>query len=116
MAVVALLVFGGIIVGGIAYYMLSGTSAKPSVSIVNPAKIKYFMKANLSRNKTDAVDAKLICNYCELFAPHLWQPLTPEVQELQSLTKRVDVLNSMLLQEQNRLECVDLYIKESRSV
>jgi transposase len=46
-----------------------------AVSIVNPAKIKYFMKSQLARNKTDSIDAKLIRNYCELFTPSLWQPL-----------------------------------------
>ena len=28
------------------------------VSIVNPARIKYFMKSQLARNKTDPIDAK----------------------------------------------------------
>lgn len=83
------------------------------VSIVNPAKIKYFMKSQLARNKTDSVDAKHICSYCELFTPSQWQPLLAETQELQALIKRVDVLNEMLLQEQNRLQNVEAIIKES---
>lgn len=84
-----------------------------AVSIVNPAKIKYFMKSQLARNKTDSVDAKLICNYCELFMPSQWQPLPTETQELQALVKRLDTLNKMVLQEQNRLENVESIIKES---
>lgn len=83
------------------------------VSIVNPAKIKYFMKSQLARNKTDSIDAKLICNYCELFTPSQWQPLPVEIKELQALVKRVDMLNNMLLQEKNRLENVEPIIKES---
>ncbi len=83
------------------------------VSIVNPAKIKYFMKSRLARNKTDFIDAKLIRDYCELFDPSPWQPLPVEIQELQALVKRLDMLNNMLLQEKNRLENVDLIIKES---
>ena len=84
-----------------------------AVSIVNPAKIKYFMKSQLSRNKTDSIDAKLICDYCKLFNPSQWQPLAVEVRELQSLVKRLDTLNNIFLQEQNRLENVDEIIKES---
>lgn len=83
------------------------------VSIVNPAKIKYFMMSQLSRNKTDPVDAKLICNYCELFMPSQWQPLAVETQELQALVGRLDTLTKMVLQEQNRLENVEPIIKES---
>lgn len=83
------------------------------VSIVNPAKIKYFMKSQLARNKTDPFDAKHICHYCELFNPALWKPLPLEIQELQALVKRVDTLSNTLLQEQNRLENVESGIKES---
>ena len=83
------------------------------ISMVNPAKIKYFMKSQLARNKTDSVDAKLICKYCELFSPLQWEPLPAETQELQALVKRLDTLNKMALQEQNRLENVEQIIKES---
>jgi transposase len=83
------------------------------VSIVNPAKIKYFMKSQLARSKTDFVDAKLICSYCEIFKPSQWQPLPTETQELQALVKRLDTLNNMVLQEQNRLENVASIIENS---
>jgi transposase len=83
------------------------------VSIVNPTKIKYFGKTQLARNKTDSIDSKLILQYCELFNPAIWQPMPAEVQALQELTKRLDTLNTMLLQEQNRLENVSEIIKES---
>jgi transposase len=83
------------------------------VSVVNPAKIKYFMKSQLTRNKTDSVDAKFILNYCESFNPEAWQPDPHEIQELQELVKRLDVLINMELQEKNRLENVAEVIKES---
>jgi len=83
------------------------------VSMVNPAKIKYFMKSQLSRNKTDSVDAKLIGQYCILFRPPAWQPLPSEIEVLQALVKRLDTLNNMRLQEQNRLEDADHPIKKS---
>jgi transposase len=83
------------------------------VSIVNPARIKYFMKSQLARNKTDSIDAKHIRHYCELFNPSPWEPLSVELQELQSLVKRVDTLNNTLLQEQNRLEKVEFTVKSS---
>jgi len=86
---------------------------KSTVSVVNPAKIKFFMKSQLTRNKTDSVDAKLICDYCALFNPAIWKPLFPEIQKLRALVKRLDTLNSILLQEKNRLEWVEPVIEQS---
>lgn len=83
------------------------------VSVVNPARINYFMKSQLARNKTDSMDPKFIRHYCELFSPSKWAPIPLAKQELQTLVKRRDGLNSMLLQEQNRLELVDDIIKKS---
>ena len=83
------------------------------VSVVNPAKIKYFMRSQLSRNKTDAVDARFICHYCELLTPGAWQPLPLEQQELQALVKRLDTVNKLILQDKNRLDNVEDIIKTS---
>jgi len=83
------------------------------VSIVNPARIKYFMKSQLTRNKTDAQDARLIRQYAELFKPSAWKPLCLEIEELRELVKRRDALNNTLLQEQNRLENVNEIVKKS---
>jgi transposase len=44
------------------------------VSIVNPAQIRDFARTKLGRNKTDAVDASHIREYCELFKPSPWSP------------------------------------------
>jgi len=44
------------------------------VSIVNPAQIRDFARTKLGRNKTDAVDASHIREYCELFKPPPWAP------------------------------------------
>jgi len=77
------------------------------ISIVNPARIKYFAKSQLVRNKTDSLDAKIIHEYCVIFTPPAWKPLPVEIQELQTLVKRLDTLNMLVLQEQNRLENID---------
>lgn len=83
------------------------------VSVVNPAKIKFFMKSQLSRNKTDIDDAVYILHFCELFNPNHWRPLSIEHRELQELTKRLDSLTEMKAQEKNRLENASDIIKES---
>ncbi|MDR6296202.1 IS110 family transposase [Pantoea dispersa] len=44
------------------------------VSVENPARIRRFGQAELSRNKTDKDDARMIARYCKLHGPSLWQP------------------------------------------
>jgi transposase len=74
------------------------------VSIVNPAKIKGFAQSTLSRNKTDKADAKLIAHFCQVMSPPSWHPESQEIQDLQALVKRIDVLIEMRQQEVNRLD------------
>jgi|LauGreDrversion4_2_1035121.scaffolds.fasta_scaffold352665_1 transposase len=84
-----------------------------SISVVNPARIKYFAKSQLTRNKTDSIDAKVIMQYCKFFKPSLWKPAPIEIKNLETLVKRVDSLNEMITQETNRLEKCDIAIKSS---
>ena len=74
------------------------------VSVVNPLKIKAFGQCELSRNKTDQADAKLISRYCKAMQPDIWEPAPEHVQELQDWVKRVDNLKKFKVQESNRLE------------
>jgi transposase len=52
------------------------------VSVVNPAQIRDFARTKLGRNKTDKVDAALICEYAELFKPEPWTPPSPAMRRL----------------------------------
>jgi transposase len=74
------------------------------VSVVNPCRIKGYAQAKLQRNKTDKADARLIADFCVTQKPPLWLPPSPEVAELQALTRRIEVLEEMLQAEKNRLE------------
>ena len=74
------------------------------VSVVNPACIKAFADSELSRAKTDKVDAKLIARFCVAMAPAPWSPPAPEVRGLQGLVRRLESLQGMVQQERNRLE------------
>ena len=44
------------------------------VSVVNPAQIAAYAQSQLSRAKTDALDARLIARYCEREQPAAWAP------------------------------------------
>jgi transposase len=72
------------------------------VSIVNPARIKAYGASRLKRNKTDQEDAKVIAHFCATQNPDLWEPPSPEIQELQALTRRIEVLKAERTRELNR--------------
>jgi len=74
------------------------------VSVVNPSQIKHFAMSELKRNKTDKSDARTIATFCLKMDPAAWQPLPPEAKHLQALTRRIEALESMLLEEKNRQE------------
>jgi len=74
------------------------------VSVVNPFRIKGYAAAKLQRNKTDKADARLIADFCLTQNPGQWFPPPPQFLELQSLTRRIEMLEEMLQMEKNRLD------------
>lgn len=83
------------------------------VSVVNPARIKGFAQSELSRTKTDKVDAGLIARFCAALRPEPWQPIALEIKQLQALVRRLETLNQMHQQEQNRLETTSALVQSS---
>jgi transposase len=83
------------------------------VSVVNPLRIKGYAKANMQRNKTDRLDARLIASFCLTQKPEQWQPPKAEVKHLQSLVRRIETLEEMRQSEENRLANAALEIKLS---
>jgi len=77
-----------------------------TVSIVNPTRIKGFAQSEGLRTKTDKVDARLIANFCHSKREKLrsWKPAPKEQRELRDMTRRLDALIRMRVQEENRLE------------
>lgn len=73
------------------------------VSVVNPAAIKSYAGCQLSRTKTDKVDAALIARFCLTQQPPVWTPDPPQIRTLQALVRRLDALIEMHTMEQNRL-------------
>ncbi|MGZ0078136.1 IS110 family transposase [Methylomonas sp. TEB] len=74
-----------------------------TVSVVNPAQIKAYGASRLTRSKTDTVDAKLIADFCAERQPPAWQPRSEAEVTLRALVLRLDALQTMRTQENNRL-------------
>ena len=74
------------------------------VSVVNPAQIKASAGAQGVRTKTDAVDARVIAEFCVMHAPAPWRPAAKSVRRLRALVARREALLDLRTQESNRLE------------
>lgn len=82
------------------------------VSVVNPARVQGFAQGELSRTKNDSADAATIARFCATMKPKLWHPTAPEADELQQLTRRLEMLQRMVTQEKNRLGTAALTLNE----
>ena len=74
-----------------------------TVSVVNPYQIKAYAKSQLTRNKTDRLDASLIADFCRTQQPPAWTPPAPEIRELQELVHQYETLQLQRQQVKNRL-------------
>jgi len=75
------------------------------VSVVNPARVKYYGIGKGRINKTDRADARLISEYGEAQKPATWALADPDRRELFRLYRRRDQLTRMETAEVNRREC-----------
>ncbi len=75
-----------------------------TVSVVNPAQIKAYGTSRLTRSKTDAVDARLIADFCAERQPMAWQAPSEAEIVLRALVLRLEALQTMRTQESNRLD------------
>ena len=74
-----------------------------TVSVINPVQIKAFGEAVMSRQKTDRADAELIARFCAANNPRPWEAPSMATRELQRLVARLEALQGMHVQEQNRM-------------
>ncbi len=82
-----------------------------TVSVVNPAQVKYLAQACLTRNKNDTLDAQTIAQFCQIKKPKAWAPTPVHIAQLQALVQRMNVVIAMQTQEQNRLDTAHAIVK-----
>lgn len=72
------------------------------VSVVNPARIASFAKAQLRRTKTDNIDARVILAFAQSQNPPCWKPESETQRRLYHLVTQADRLRRMKRQLSNR--------------
>ena len=86
----------------LAMRLLDMGDADLRLSIVNPARIRAFARAQLRRTKTDAVDARVILAFARSQTPPVWTPEPPALRELYQLVREADAVQDTLLAWDNR--------------
>jgi transposase len=79
-----------------------------ALSVVNPARIKAYARAEGLRAKTDRVDARLIARFAQQAELRRWEPEAQEITQLRALLHRLESLERMHTQERNRLAAPEL--------
>jgi transposase len=75
-----------------------------AVSVVNPKVTKHYAQAQMQRNKTDKLDARMLAAYCRKEEPRLWEPPSEAEMVLRALTRRLAALQKDRTREINRLK------------
>jgi len=71
-----------------------------TVSIVNPLRTSAYAESQLSRSKTDKVDARLLARFCQREEPNPWEPSSSEQKSLKEMTRGLEQLKK----ERDRLK------------
>lgn len=72
------------------------------VSVINPAQIASYAKAQLRRTKTDNVDSQVILSFAQSQKPTLWKPESPTLRKLYYLVVEADRIRKAQGQWSNR--------------
>jgi transposase len=73
-----------------------------TISMVNPAQIKSFARAQLRRTKTDAVDAQVILAFATSQQPPAWSPPSAALAQLHELVTQREAIEEDLWRWRNR--------------
>ena len=83
------------------------------VSVINPALSKAHGQSLGLRNKTDAVDARVLANFCREKQPAGWTAPSVSARHLRALVLRHQSLVEMQTQEKNRIQVARESVRDS---
>lgn len=84
-----------------------------TVSVINPALSHAHGQSLGLRSKTDAVDARLLADFCRQKQPVAWNPPSQAERQLRALVLRYQALIDMQTQEKNRAQVVRDEVRDS---
>lgn len=89
---------------------------KIELMVAHPKALKDYRGVRMRRAKTDRVDAKLICDFCQRMPFQAWNPPSEEAFELRHLARRLQALVDERIREKGRLHAAQRSQRASRYV
>jgi len=83
------------------------------VSVINPALSRAHAQSLGLRSKTDAVDARVLADFCRQRRPEPWTASPPTERRLRALVLRHQSLVEMQTQEKDRIESMRESVRDS---
>jgi transposase len=77
------------------------------LSVINPRLARRFAESLGRRSKTDPVDARVLCLYAQRMPSAPWHPPSSASLHLRSMTRAMEALTRMLVQEKAREHAAD---------
>lgn len=84
--------------------------------VAHPKALKDYRGARQRRAKTDRVDARLICDFCQRMPFEPWSPPSEKDFELRALARRLQALVDERIREKSRLHAATRSHRASRYV
>jgi transposase len=78
------------------------------VSVLNPARVRFFARAHGQRAKTDPIDAKVLTDYGQAFQPKATPARSQSQQQLTELVRRRKQLVELLVAQRQQADTLTL--------
>ncbi|PSQ90619.1 MAG: IS110 family transposase, partial [Bacteroidetes bacterium QH_2_63_10] len=75
-----------------------------TVSVINPQRTSSYADSQLTRSKTDKVDARLLARFCQREEPSSWEPSSSEQRGLKEMTRGLQSLKKERDRLRNQIE------------
>lgn len=77
-----------------------------NICVELPNKIKNYARCLNVKTKNDRKDAAIIAQYALERKPRLWEPMTPQMLEMRSVSREIQALKHMLVQLKNQMHAL----------
>jgi len=91
----------GVYYENLAYYLNDNSTF--DISVVLPAKAKFYFKSLSHKSKTDKADAEMLCQFSLERRLRIWKPISCNLREMKILTREHRDNKKMLNQLKNQL-------------
>jgi transposase len=104
----------GVYYENLAYFLNDNSNYE--ISVILPAKVKFYFKSLSHKTKTDKIDAIMLCQYGLERRLNIWKPANYKIKEMKNLSREYRDNKRMINQLKNQLHAKTSSYKPSPSL